>query len=294
VAVAFLVISGAGIALSGVLPTDCSLAVDERCRNLSDAGELSWEHYAHLWVGLVVQVALSITPFAIVRTLWPRPVAIALLTGAIPAVIFGIVAIPLYEVDGGPDGLLHRVELAIVHVWALLLAGGVLHATRPAPRLPEPTPLRPREFFGRAWTGEGQLLLHPAFIWRRFAPRFRARREITWLSDEAFVVEDRAEFRGGHVESRRRFCELVAPDRFRVTSVDLVEPTDLWVDESGFRVAPYRVRVPYGPVGITLRCRDQLQVEPDGTLVDTIDMRFLGVPVVRVVARARLTDPGDG
>jgi hypothetical protein len=293
VAVGFLVVAGVGLASVGVLPIDCSFA-DERCRELSDAGELSWQHYAHLWVGLAIQVSLSVTPFAIVRALWPRPDAIAVLVGAIPAVLFGIVAIPLYELDATPSGLLDRVQFAIVHVWVLLVAGGVLHATRPEPRMPEPTPLRPREFFGRTWTGEGQLVLRPPLVWRRFGPRFRARREITWLSDEAFVVEDRAEFRNGHVESRRRFCELVAPDRFRVTSVDLVEPTEIRVDESGFRVAPYRVRVPYGPVGVTLRCRDELRLEPDGTLVDTIDMRFLGVRAVRVVVRAKLTDPGSG
>ncbi len=289
-----LLIAGVGFAVAGALPMDCSLSVDERCRTLSDAGELSWHHYPHLWVGLVIQVALSVAPFAVIRALWPRPAAIALLSGSIPAVAFGIVAIPLYGLEGAPDGLIQRVQYAPLFLFLLLLAGGVLHSTRPEPRMPKPTPLRPREFFGRAWTGEGQLLLYPTFLWRRFAPRFRARRETTWLSDEAFVVEDRAEFLSGHVESRRRFCELVAPDRFRITSADLLEPTELRVDESGFRVAPYRMRVPYGPVGVTLRCWDELRLEPDGTLVDTIDMRFLGVPVARVVVRARLTDPGDG
>ena len=294
VAAACFVIAGAGIALSGLLPIDCSLEIDARCRRLSDAGSLSWQHYVHLWLGLPIQVALSVSSLAIVRALWPRPVAIALLAGAVPAIVFGILSIPVYEVDGAPGGLVQRVGWAIIHLWVLLVAGGVLHATRPEPRMPEPAPLRPREFFGRAWSGEGQLLLRPELLWRRYAPRFRASREVTWLSDETFVLEDRAEFRGGHVEARRRFCELVAPDHFRVTSVDLIEPTEVWIDEAGFRVAPYRVRVPYGPVGITLRCSDELRVEPDGTLVDQIDMRFLGVRVVRVLVRARLTDPGDG
>jgi hypothetical protein len=293
VAAAFFMLAGACIALAGVLPIDCSLAVDEHCRRLSDAGSLSWQHYAHLWLGFPIQLALIVTPFAVVRALWPRPAAIALLTGTIPAVLFSIASTGLYWIESTPDGLNQRIGWALTHLWVLLVAGGVLHATRPEPRMPEPTPLRPREFFGRAWNGEGQLLLRPEFLWRRFAPRFRASREITWLSDEAFVAEDRAEFRGGHVEARRRFCELVAPDHFRVTSVDLIEPTDLWIDDAGFRVAPYRVRVPYGPVGITLRCRDELRLEADGTLVNAIDMRLLGLRVVRVLVRARLTDPGD-
>jgi hypothetical protein len=290
VAAAAFVVAGVGVALSGVLPMDCSPSGDEVCLARSNAGDLSWLHYAHLWLGLLVQLALTVTPFAIVRTLWPRPISIALLVGAIPAVVLGIVAIPLYDIQGGPHGLINRVELAIVHYWVLLVAGGTLHVTRGQPRLPEPAPLRPREFFGRAWTGEGQVMLHPLLLWRRFGPRFRARREITWLTDETFVVEDRAEFRNGHVERRRRFCELVAPDRFRVTSVDLLEPTEVLIDERGFRVAPYRVRVPYGPVGVTLRCRDELRLEPDGTLLNTIHMRFLGLPAARVETRARLTD----
>ena len=293
-AAAALLIAGTGIALTGLLPIDCSLAVDERCRRLSDAGALSWQHYAHLWLGLLIQASLAVSALAVVRSLWPRPAAIALLTGTIPAVLFGIASIPLHGIDATPDGLIQRVGWALVHLWVLLVAGGVLHATRPAPPMPEPAPLRPREFFGGTWTGEGQLLLLPALVWRRFSPRFRASRDVTWLSDEAFVVEDRAEFGKGHREVRRRFCELVAPDRFRVTSTDLIEPTEVWIDENGFRVAPYRVRVPYGPVGITLRCRDELRLEADRTLVDEIEMRFLGVPVVRVVVRARPVDSVGG
>lgn len=279
-------VAGIGVALAGLLPIDCSFA-EESCRRLSDAGALSWQHYAHLWLGLVIQVALIASSLALACALWPRPVAIALLVGAVPAVLFGIASIPLYDIEAAPHGLIQRIGWAIVHIWVLLVGVGVLHATRPAPRLPEPAPLRPREFFGGTWTGEGQILLRPTTLWRRLGPRFRASREVSWLSDEAFVVEDRAEFRSGHVEGRRRFCELVPPDHFRVTATDLIEPTEVWIDESGFRVAPYRIRVPYGPVGVTLRCRDELRREPDGTLVDEIKMRFLGLPVARVVVRAR-------
>ena len=293
VAAASLAVAGAGFVAVGVLPIDCSLD-EAHCRVLSDAGELSWQHYAHLWTGLLIQLSLSIAPFAVVRALWPHRAALALLFGSVPAVLFGFVTWPLWNIEEAPHGLIDRVELALVPLFVLLLSGGVLHTTRHEPRLPPPAPLRPREFFGRVWRGEGVLMLQPWFLWRRFAPRFAASREITWLNDETFVVEDTADFSDGRVERRRRFCELAAPDRFRVTSVDLVEPTEIRIDDAGFRVAPYRMRVPYGPVGITLRCRDELRVEPDGTLVDDIRMRFLGLPVARVLVRARLTDPGDG
>jgi hypothetical protein len=287
-----LLLAGLALALAGVLPLDCS-PLDERCGPL-DVGEVSWQHLAHLWLSPLIQLSLLASGVALVRVLWPRPAGLALLGGVATAVLFTLAMYPLYEVEAAPNGLVQRVAFAIVHGWAFLLAGAILWLTRPLPSLPRAAPIRPREFYGGSWRGEGQVLARPLFLWRRLGPRFLASREVEWLTDKAFVVEDSAEFQSGHMEVRRRFCELIAADTFRVIATDLLEPTMVRIDEGGFAVAPYRIRVPYGPFGVTLRCRDELRVEADGALVNEIRMSLLALPVARVVVRARGVAAAEG
>jgi hypothetical protein len=134
--------------------------------------------------------------------------------------------------------------------------------------------------------------LRPRFLWRRAALRFRARRETVWVSGETWVLRDRAEFPNGYVEERRRLCELVAPDRVRVTADDLPEGAEVLLEEDGFRIVPYPIEQPIGPLRWPMRARDRYRVEPDGTLVEEIDLRTLGVPVARVTFRVRPVERG--
>src|SRR4051794_10061867 len=50
----------AGVAgiLAAVFPLDCATTVSHHCQALQDAGDLSWQHYAHLWLGLAETVFL--------------------------------------------------------------------------------------------------------------------------------------------------------------------------------------------------------------------------------------------
>jgi hypothetical protein len=146
----------------------------------------------------------------------------------------------------------------------------------------------PREFFGKAWTGDGEVTALPAFLWRRFAVRYRVTRDAEWLNDGTFIMHDRAEA-GGRVEERRLLCEFDGPSRIRISATQLPDGVEVLLEDDGYRIVPYRAQWPIGPARITLHCRDEGRVESDGTLVNTITGRWLGLfPVARLTTRGRL------
>jgi hypothetical protein len=149
------------------------------------------------------------------------------------------------------------------------------------------TPLRPRAFFDGSWSGPGELILFPFFFWRRFPVRFHASREFTWLSDEAWLMDDVATFKSGRVEHRRRFFHLVEPDRVHVTADDAPDGMDILLEEGGYRLTGYKFVVPIGPLRFACRCRDTHEIGDDGTLVDTMRLRWHGLPVAKIVIRVR-------
>lgn len=280
-------IFGITFALNAAFRLDCAISVNHACEAASRAGDLSWHHYTHMWLGLVNELAIVATPFALARALWPSaPGALALLAGK-GGLALGILATVLSHADAIADGLAQRFELGLVHVWILIVAVGLVHATR-RPRPPATaTPMRPRDFFRSSWSGRGEVVGRPAFLGRFLTQRFAGRRLSTPISDAVWVVEDEATFADGKVERRRLFCELVAPDRIHVTSDDMPDGAEVSLEPDGYRVWPYRFSVPVGPVRFLLHCRDQAGLEDDGTLVDTIDFRWLGIPVARATFRMR-------
>jgi len=170
VAAGLFALAGLSIVVIGFSRVDCDLS-QAACNARFDAGKLSWHTSLHVWAGLVMRVALLLTPFALARSLWPSPAgALALVCGAI-GVVIGVAAVIL-DATATPEGLVQRIELGFTQLWVLIVAGGILHETRPAPKLSAPAALRPRDFFGSAWSGEGVALGVPAFLWRRFAPAF--------------------------------------------------------------------------------------------------------------------------
>jgi hypothetical membrane protein len=286
VAVGLFVAVGVGFVLIGAFRADCDLS-HQTCSDRFDAGLLSWHTSAHVWTGLVTQVALLATPFALARALWPRFVAGALLVTGVVGLEIAVGTALGYQVGDGPDGVIERLQLAFAQIWFLEVAAGVLYATRREPDLSAPIPARPRDFFGPAWAGEGEVVLWPSLLWRRVPIRFNFTRTSTFHSDELWTVDDRAEFGDGHVERRRRFCQLVGPARVHVTSDDMPDGADVMLVEDGYRISSYRVLVPIGPLRIPLRARDDGRLGPDGTLIDTISFRWLGLPVGTMTGRAR-------
>jgi hypothetical protein len=287
-AAGLFLLAGVSIVVIGFARADCDLA-QQACKARFDAGELSWQTSLHVWAGLVMRVALVLTPFALARSLWPSPTAaLVLMSGAI-GVSIAVAALFLYGA-GVADGLVQRIELGFTNLWVVLVAAGILHETRPAPKLSPPAALRPRDFFGSAWSGEGVALALPAFLSRPIAPRFSVTRETTWHSDEVALVRDRAVLSNGRVEERLRYARFVDPSHIHVSSDDMPDGAEVTIGERGFQIAPYRVLVPIGPARILLKSRDRATIEPDGALRYVTRLSWHGVPVARLEMRVRPVD----
>lgn len=280
--------TGAGLAILAALPLDCSFTLDATCEQRLDAGQLSWQTEAHLWLGLILAVTIVATPFVLARALRARPVAPFLLAAGAYGVILAVAATALDFSDAEGAGVIDRVVLGTFQVWVILVAAGILDAARGEPDSGALSNVPARDFFGREWTGEGEIVYRPAFLWRIVRQRFRVHRTTTWLSEGVWLVEDRATFDDARVYEQRRLCELETPDKLRVTAGDLPDGAVFDLTEEGYRLEPYTLLAPLGPVGVLLRCRDRHQMNGSGELIDTIDVRCLGLPVARIEVRARL------
>jgi hypothetical protein len=285
-------LAGLTAILAAAFPLDCSTHVDQHCRALQDAGELSWQHYAHLWLGLAETVFLLLTPFGLARALWPGTTAAVLLGCGATGVAIGAVSTFAGETPGAADGLIQRAGLTVVLIWVLIVGVWVLWATRGAPRTSALIPMRPREFLARSWSGEGELVLRPFFIGRFFAQRVEARRESIVISERVWRIDDEAYFGDGRFERRQMYCEFVSESHVRLTADDLIDGADVWLEPEGFRLSEFRMAWPIGPIPLIVRCADRSYFEPDGTFVNTIDLYSLGprVPVARVTFRMRSSE----
>jgi uncharacterized protein DUF998 len=288
-AAALVALTGAAFLVTAFARMDCDLA-RHACYERFEHGALSWRTSAHLWAGVAASVVLVATPLALARALWPRvPGVLALLAGLF-GLALGLLGEVAYRTSGTPDGTAERIELVAAQLWLVILAVGVLHETRGPVRYSAPTALRPRDFFGSTWRGEGQVQLRPFALTRRFAPSFAIARTTTWPAEDVGIVCDRAIFSDGHVEERRRIAHIIDPAHIHVSADDMPGGAEIVVDEAGYRIAPYRVLVPVGPVHLRVRCRDESHIEPDGTLVQVTRARWLGLPVARLIARVRAVD----
>lgn len=277
------------VVLSAVFRLDCGATDLERCEDLWEAGRLTWQHDAHLWVGLATSLLLLLTPFALARALAPGTVATVAISAGAVGVLIAIATHVAYLIPGLGHGLVQRAGLAVVHVWVFIVAVGILHATRGRPRTSDLITMRPRDFLARAWTGEAQLMLRPFFLGRLFAQRGEAHRESTWISERVWRIDDRVDFGGGRVERRFMYCEFVTADHGRLTADDLPDGADVWLEEDGWRVPEFRIAWPVGPLPLVMWCADRSYIAPDGTFVNRFDIYPLGVriPLARVTFRMR-------
>lgn len=283
VAAGLFALSGLAVLAVAAMPLDCGLTGDQRCIHLFDAGQLSWRTSAHLWAGLVFDVAFVLTPFALARALWPRHVALPVLLAAGSALPILAASMATGDLLGVGMGLAQRLGFLAVHIWVVLVAVGILHSTRAAPAPGALVPMRPRDFFGRAWAGRGELTFWPYRLWERVPRRFELRREVTWVSDEVWLVRDTARFDDGEVEAHDMVARLDGPDRVHVMGDDIPGGVDLLLDGGGYRMTPYRFAVPIGPLRFALRPRDEVRVvDGDGALEWTVHFRWLGLPVGRL------------
>jgi hypothetical protein len=295
VATALFLGAAVTIVVAGFARLDCGLS-DQRCEDLWRAGQLSWHEDVHLWASFVGQLLLGATPFAIARALWPGPVAPLAVGAGVAGIAIGVASFFLYGVDGAPSGLIQRFGFLVLLVWVVILAVGILHATRPEPRPGQLVRIRPRDFFAHEWSGEGKLVVWPFFLWRRLAEPFDAHRSATWISDNVWRFDDEARYGHGIVRRRRMYCEFVSDERVLITAGDLPEGAEVLIEEDGYRMKPFRMSFPIGPVGVPIRVHDVSYVEPDGTLANVFEARMLvlGLRVARVTFRVRPVVGGAG
>ena len=287
VAAALFALAGVAFALNAAFPLDCSLSIDRVCRARLHAGELSWQTDAHLWAGLVFEIAFVLTPFALARALWPGPVAAATLGCGLFGIGILVAAYAAADGAGVADGLVQRIGFVPIHLWVVIVAAGVLQALRERYDRGVLVPVRPRDFFGRAWAGRGEVTFYPGFLWRRFPLRIEFRREAQPRGDDSWTFTDTTRFANGFEVVRRMVCVMEAPDRVKVVAEDMPGGAELVLTEGGYRVRPYRFTYPIGPIGITVSCHDRVRELPDGSLEWTIGFRWHGLPTARVSGRVR-------
>jgi hypothetical protein len=284
VAAGCFALTGLILVLIAVFPIDCGLS-DAACRARFDAGRLSTATDVHLWLGLAMDVPLLLSPFALAVALWPAPAALLSLWAALGGI--GVTAISFVIGDAGPDGIAQRLGWLAMHAWVVIVAIGVLHVVGRRRATAAFVPVRPREFFGRGWEGDGELVPQPLFLWRHLPQRVHFRREIRWLSDDAWIVTDSNAFATGYELERRMVCSMDGDDRIRVTASDMPDGAELELAEGGYRVRPYRYAFPVGPLRFTFTCHDHVEERADGSLEWTIDFRWHGLPASRLTGRVR-------
>ena len=126
VAGALLAAAGLAIAIAGPFNTECSTAVDATCQARLDAWDVDASTKVHAWAALAAQVLLMGTPFALARALWDGPAGVAALALGVAGLGIAVAGTVFFGVDGARDGLTQRLSLASLHLWAVLLASGVL------------------------------------------------------------------------------------------------------------------------------------------------------------------------
>jgi hypothetical protein len=155
---------------------------------------------------------------------------------------------------------------------------------------PAPTPLRPIEFFGRPWAGEGEWIPRRCLRWLPGPRRFHFHSFITRITEELWLVHDTTTWENGLVERRDGTATLLAGDRIRLTYDDMPGGTEIQLRPDGFTFSPYRMLVtnPILPVPVQLRVRDSCRWDPSThELHDTIELWLIAVPLGRLTMRLR-------
>jgi hypothetical protein len=155
-------------------------------------------------------------------------------------------------------------------------------------------PLALREVFDQPWEGRGDIW-RP--WWLRLLPvpkTFGFRSEILNQSGDCWDVLDTSTFPDGSVKQRRMRCRQVASDRLKLTADDMPDGAEVHLRSDGVDFAPYVIRTSVlGPLPLALRCFDTVQLQPDGTMLDVIELRFFRICVGRVTMRLRRIPSDD-
>ena len=186
-----------------------------------------------------------------------------------------------------PVGLVNRLEYLFLSMWMVILGVGILHATRRPAAPSRLIPLAPRDFLNRPWIGEAELAPRPLILGRLVAIRFDARRDTTWVSENVWLIDDQAQFADGRVLRRHMFCEFTSDRHALLTAADMPDGGEVWLEDGGYRISPFRLSFALGPLPLVFDCRDASRVEDDGTFVYVTEVHAPGIriPVARLTFR---------
>jgi hypothetical protein len=152
------------------------------------------------------------------------------------------------------------------------------------------TPLDLRSVFAEPWSGDARLWRPWWLRWLPIPSRFAFRSEIADVTDSGWEVRDTTTFPNGQVQVRTMRCTPLADGRLRLSAEDMPGGAEVTPRPDGFDFSPYTIKTPVlGPLRVSLRFTDNVRLEPDQTMVDEIEMRYLGVRVGMVRMRLRRT-----
>ncbi|MEA2170421.1 MAG: hypothetical protein QOF76_3721 [Solirubrobacteraceae bacterium] len=152
--------------------------------------------------------------------------------------------------------------------------------TTPAP------PVDLRELFARPWAGPAELWRPWWLRWLPVPARFAFRSEILNVTDSGWDVRDTTTFPDGRQQVRTMRCERLADGRLRLTADDMPGGAIVTPRADGFAFSPYKIRTPVlGPLRVALRFSDTVTLQPDGTMLDVIEMRYRGAHVGTLTIR---------
>lgn len=148
-----------------------------------------------------------------------------------------------------------------------------------------PSPLEPQRFFAQTWQGEGELALRGLLAHLPGARRFSFRSLTTMVSDDFWIVHDETRWEDGRVELRDGLCRRLDETTLRMTYDDMLGGTEVRLRSDGYDLGPYTMlaSAPRLPLRLPVRCTDSCRLEPDGTLVDSIDLTLLGQLIGRQI-----------
>jgi hypothetical protein len=152
-----------------------------------------------------------------------------------------------------------------------------------------PSPLEPQRFFAQTWQGEGELAPRGLLAHLPGARRFSFRSFTTMVSEDFWIVHDETRWEDGRIELRDGLCRRLDETTLRMTYNDMLGGTEVRLRSDGYDLGPYAMLVsaPGLPLRLPVRCTDSCRLEPDGTLVDSIDLTVLGVRVGRQIIHLR-------
>lgn len=295
-AVGLFAFGGALFAAAGVFALECAPSLSESCDARLDAGDLSWQTYAHGYTFLGLLLALPLTPFALAWALWPRLAGRLALAAGVLGLALAAGSL-LADSAGAPSGLVQRLGFAAIQEWAVLVAIGLLVWNHGRPRRPvtgAPTGeagLAPFRFLASRYDGSGVVAYSPWLRWLGFPREFTLQRNVDYEGSAMWVLRDVLRFADGPAFDRTMVARPLTADRMHLTGDDMPGGADAVLFPGGLALEPCWFLVPYWGVPWPQRWYGELRLDDDDTLRGRFEIALLGfLPLGRLdvtLARVR-------